>query len=321
MPRRHVREYDEEDLYDDDDREPLPPPRPRRSRRHEPDMRYNMRAPSPPTPMEEFERLDLRDRPEPEFLPEDFEPPPRERRPLPIRREHNGIGMPPRELVRNFERARGEARRHGHPHRRVFIDEDYGSPEEPESGPEPERRYMESDSEGELAPMPRKERSLPRHRREIKEELLPRSSSQKEARKVRRSRVERDDIHPTPVDIRDEIRGPRGHHHHHRASRSHPVSGYQTEVYESADDVPEEEVVMKKARRRRDLGRDRERLEEDEVYIQDRDLSSSEVDDPRMPPSVRMPPHHRNFDDEHLHIHEGKEFISCASWLGMLIYD
>ncbi|PLB45914.1 hypothetical protein P170DRAFT_439613 [Aspergillus steynii IBT 23096] len=302
MPRRsHVREYDEEDLFDDDDREPIPPPRSRRGRRHEPDLRYNMRAPSPPTPMEEFERMELRDRSAPEFLPEDFEPP-RERRPLPVRREHNGIGVPPRELVRNFERARGEARRRGHPSRQVFMDEEYGSPVEPESGPEPEKIYVDSDSEGELPPVSRRERSLPRHRREIREELVPRSKSQKDGRRVRRSRVEREDVHPRPSEIRDEIRDARGHHRHHRASRSHPASGYQTDVYESTDDIPEEDFMMKKGRRRRrDL--DRDRLEEEE-FIQDRGMSSSEMDDPRMPSPVRMPPNPRDYDAEHLHIRE-----------------
>ncbi|KAH8423521.1 uncharacterized protein LDX57_001281 [Aspergillus melleus] len=307
MPRRsHVREYDEDLFDDDDDREPIPPPRSRRGRRHEPDLRYNMRAPSPPTPMEELERLDLRDRSGPEFFPEDFEPP-RDRRPLPARREHNGIGVPPRELVRNFERARGEARRRGRPHREVFLDEEYGSPVEPESGPELEKVYMDSeDSEVELPPVSRKERSLPRHRREIREELVPRSKSQKDGRGARRSRVERDEIPPRPIEVRDEIRDPRGHYHHHhrhlhhKGSHSRPVSGNQTEVYESTDDLPDEDVIINKGRRRRDPAR--ERLEED-VYIQDRGMSSSEVDDPRMPSPVRMPPSHRDFD-EHLHIRE-----------------
>ncbi|KAI9045345.1 uncharacterized protein KD926_008771 [Aspergillus affinis] len=308
MPRRHVREYDEDLFDEDDDREPIPPPRSRRGRRHGPDLRYNMRAPSPPTPMEEFERLDLRDRSEPEFLPDEFEPP-RERRPLPVRREHNGIGAPPRELVRNFERARGEARRRGRPQREVFLNEDYSSPVEPESGLEPEKVYMDSeDSEVELPPVSRKERSLPRHRREIREELVPRSKSQKDGRKVRRSRVERDDIRPGPIEIEDEIRDPRGHYHHHhqhrhhRGSRSHPASGNQTEVYESTDDLPDEEVVIKKERRKRGPARDR--FEEEDVYIQDHGMSPSELDDPRMPSPVRMPPDPRGFDAEHLHIRE-----------------
>lgn len=302
-----MREYDEEDLFDDDDREPIPPPsRSRRGRRPDPEMRYNMRAPSPP-PMEEFDRLELRDRSvPPEFLPTDFEPT-RERRPLPVRREHNGIGVPPRELVRNFERARGEARRHGRRHREVFLDEEYGSPpEELESGPEPERLYVDSDEEDELPPP--KERPLPRYRREIREELVPRSTGQKD-RRVHRPRLEKDDIHPRPVDIRDEIRSGRGHHHHHhhhrhRASHSHPPSGYQTEVYESTDDAPDEDVIIKKGRRKRDLGRDRF---EEEDFIQDGDLSSSEMDDPRAPSPARMPHNHRNLDAEHLHIREGKE--------------
>ncbi|KAA8647094.1 uncharacterized protein ATNIH1004_005777 [Aspergillus tanneri] len=291
-PLSRAREYDE-DLYDYD-RDPYPR-RSRRGRRQEESMRYNIRAPSPPLPIEEFERLDVRDRSAPEFLREDFDSH-RDRRPLPARREHNGIGAPPRELAREFEKARGEARRYrGHPHpKEVFREDDYISQEEPE--PEPERFHMENDTDGVL-PIQRKEQSLPRRHYGIQEEYIPRSRSQKEDRRMRRPRLEKE-IPPRRVEVRGD---PRDQHHHHRASQSHPAFGYETEIYDSTDEDVE---VMRRGRRRVDPpGRDRP--EEDNLFIQDWGMPySSEVEDPRFPPPVRMSLNHQDFDSEHRRIRE-----------------
>lgn len=104
MPRRAVREYYDDDPYDDEFRD-RPPRRPRRERLIKDDIDYRRRSPSPP--IEEFERLRIRERSTPEPIHDGFVP--RETRRKPSRRV-------PREVERDefeFSDREGGRRKYG----------------------------------------------------------------------------------------------------------------------------------------------------------------------------------------------------------------
>lgn len=214
MPRRHhVRDYDE-DMYEveRDHYHRKHQHRPRGGRRYKEEVLYEQpRAPSPP-PVDEFDRLRIRDNPGPELIRE-----------------------PPRETSREFRKVRDDTSKSRRPRRREIIEEeDYVSQDE-----ELTRKMTESDSEGEIPIIPSR-RSAP-HRGDVRDEFSK--------HRTRRSEYERD-LPPSIDDLKHEYRRTLGDPRYHALPRLRPGSGPVTDLDEDEYEQ-EDELLFRKERRRR----------------------------------------------------------------------
>ncbi|KAJ1707646.1 conserved glutamic acid rich protein [Aspergillus flavus] len=214
MPRRYrAREYDE-DMYEveRDHYHRKHQHRPRGGRHYKEEVICEQpRAPSPP-PVEEFDRLRIRDDAGPELIRE-----------------------PPRETSKELRKVRDDTFRRRRPHRREVVEEE----EHVSQDEELTRRITGSESEDEVPIIP-KRRSAPR-RGDVRDELLkPRS---------RRSEYELE-LPPSVDEMKHEYRKTRSGPQYHAPPRLRPQSGPNTDV-EDGYDEEEDDVLVRRSRRRR----------------------------------------------------------------------
>ncbi|PYH98687.1 hypothetical protein BO71DRAFT_480189 [Aspergillus ellipticus CBS 707.79] len=290
MPRRgRAREYEEEDSMYEVERD-MYPRRGRDERRFEEDIRYKRRGPEM-TPTEKLERMHLQPQRGPEIVREIHEYPreltPAPMPPMPPRREPEDFGLPPRERLRGFERDEGPARR-GRPRPRELDMEEKVVFREESDG-----NVTDSESDGDMVVVPRKERLLRRRELDLPDEPKPRSRSLLEDRRLREMEFERDDL-----SRRDELKGPHRRHqsgpfyektshsrHRHRHHRHKNLGDADDEL----DDEFEREMYARGARKRRP-GRS---VEEEDIIFETQERSSSpEIVIPRAPSPVDMRERH-----------------------------
>ncbi|GMG14542.1 unnamed protein product [Aspergillus oryzae] len=213
MPRRYrAREYDE-DMYEveRDHYHRKHQHRPRGGRHYKEEVICEQpRAPSPP-PVEEFDRLRIRDDAGPELIRE-----------------------PPRETSKELRKVRDDTFKRRRPHRREVVEEE----EHVSQDEELTRRITGSESEDEVPIIP-KRRSAPR-RGDVRDELSkPRS---------RRSEYELE-LPPSVDEMKHEYRKTRSGPHYHAPPRLRPQSGPNTDVEDGYEE--EDDVLVRRSRRRR----------------------------------------------------------------------
>ncbi|PWY90843.1 hypothetical protein BO70DRAFT_283431 [Aspergillus heteromorphus CBS 117.55] len=285
MPRRgRARsEYDEESMYEVE--RDVHPRRRRDERLFEEDIRHKRRGPDM-TPLEKLERMHLQAQRGPEIAREAHDYP-RELTPAPMppRREPEDFDLPPRERLRALGRDDASSRR-GRPRPRELDME-----EEIVFREESDREYTDSESDGDMVVVPRKERLLRRRELDLPDEPKPRSKSLLEDSRLREMEFERDEL-----SRKEELNGPHRRHRsgpfYARSSHSrHRHRFHRHKNLEDADDELDEEVdkkiLFREARKRRP-GRS---VEEEDIIFESRERSSSpEMTVPRAPSPVDMPP-------------------------------
>ncbi|GLA22689.1 hypothetical protein AnigIFM63326_005163 [Aspergillus niger] len=281
MPRRgRAREYDEEDMYEVE-RDVCP----RRGRDErffeEEDIRYKRRG-SEGLPLDKLERLHLEAQRKPEMIREAHGYP-RDLAPPILRREPEDLELPPRERPRRLKKEWEEQPPlRGRPRSRERdIEEEIMFREETD------RRYSDSESDGDIVVVPRKERPVHRRRYEIPEApAKPRSRSLLEERRLRELDYKQDDVRLRRPDVKEYHRGHRSGPFYERSSHSrHRHRSHRHKSIDDADDeldeeVDEEEVSFWDPRERRP----ERSVEEKEVIFERREKSSSpEIAIPRVP--------------------------------------
>jgi hypothetical protein len=270
--RARNHEYYEEDLYEEES-DTYRRPRPSRRERFAEDeeSQYGRRM-SAPLPVEELERLHIRERSKPDFIRESFDPP---RNPGPLavmrEREEKEMDTPPRETLRGYERDRHE-RREQPRHRRTAKEADIYFHEELER-----RRYTGDEyDEGEVD-LQRERPSKPRRNLDSEEEFV-RLRRDKRGRKGSRMKHSEFEIE------RDELyrRGPDSRREHTRlhsdvrertpAARLQPRFQRQPDGDEE-DEEDEEDIIIRRNERRR--GRTGRFKEKEKITIRERGISTS----------------------------------------------
>ncbi|RHZ61338.1 uncharacterized protein CDV56_107830 [Aspergillus thermomutatus] len=270
--RARNHEYYEEDLYEEESDTYR---RPRRSRREhfaeDDELQYGRRM-SAPLPVEELERLHIRERSKPDFIRESFDPP---RNPGPLavmrEREESEMDMPPRETLRGYERDRHEPReRRERPrHRRIAKEEDIYLQEELER-----RRYTGGESDEGEVELWRERRSIPRRDLDSEEDFvrLRRDKRGKKGSRMKHSEleIERDELYRRAPDARRE------HMRVHSDVRERtPTARLQPRFHRhtDGDEEEEEDIIIQRDERRR--GRKGKFKEKEEIIMREREISTS----------------------------------------------
>ncbi|RLL98133.1 hypothetical protein CFD26_106742 [Aspergillus turcosus] len=270
--RARNHEYYEEDLYEEESDTYR---RPRRSRRErfaqDDELQYGRRM-SAPLPVEELDRLHIRERSKPDFIRESFDPP-RNHGHLAVMRERQEteMDMPPRETLRGYEWDRREPReRRERPrHRRIAEEEDVYFQEELER-----RRYTGDESEEGEVELRRERRSVPRRGLDGDEEFvrLRRDKRGKKGSRMKHSEleIERDELYHRAPDARRE------HTRLHsdvreRTSAAHLQPRFHRHT--DGDEEEEEDIIVRRDERRR--GRKGRFKEKEEIIMRERRISTS----------------------------------------------
>jgi hypothetical protein len=266
--RARNHEYYEEDFYEEESDTYRRPRRSRRERFAEDDeLKYGRRM-SPPLPVDELERLHIRERSKPDFIRESFDPP---RNPGPLavmrEREENEMDMLPRETLRGYERDRQE-RRERPRHRRTAKEEDIYFQEELER-----RRYTGGEYDEGEAELQRERPSIPRPNLDSEEEFvrLRRDKKGKKGSRMKHAEleIERDELYRRGSDARRE------HTRLHSDIRERtPAARLRPRVHRQpdGDEEDEEDIIIRRDERRGRRGRFKEK---EKITMREREISTS----------------------------------------------
>jgi hypothetical protein len=270
--RARNHEYYEEDLYEEESDTYRRPRRSRRERYAQDDELQYGRRMSAPLPVEELDRLHIRERSKPDFIRESFDPPRNPGHLAVMReREESEMNMPPCETLRGYEWDRHEPReRRDRPrHRRTAKEEDVYFQEELER-----RRYTGGGSEEEEVELRRERRSMPRHDLDGEEEYvrLRRDKRGKKGSRMKHSEVEieRDELYHRAPDARRE------HTRLHSDVRERTSAAHlqpRFHPHTDGDDEEEEDIIIRRDERRR--GRKGRFKEKEEIIMRERRISTS----------------------------------------------
>ncbi|OJJ72501.1 hypothetical protein ASPBRDRAFT_42203 [Aspergillus brasiliensis CBS 101740] len=287
MPRRgRAREYDEEDMYEVE--RDVYPRRGRDERFFEEDLRYKRRG-SEGLPVDKLERLHLEAQRKPEIVREAHGYP-RDLAPAIARRELEDLDLPPRERPRRLKKDWDEQP----PLRRRPRSKERDIEEDIMFREETDLRYTESESDGDIVVVPRKERPAHRRRYEVPEAPpKPRSRSLLEESRLREMDYQKDDVLLRRPDVKEHHRRHRSGPFYERSSHSrHRHRSHRHKNIDDADDELDEEIDEEEVSfwdpRERGPGRS---VEEREIMFERRERSSSpEVAIPRVPSPLRGRP-------------------------------
>ncbi|KAF4182932.1 hypothetical protein CNMCM8927_009036 [Aspergillus lentulus] len=266
--RARNHEYYEEDLYEEESDTYRRPRRSRRERFAEDDELQYGRRMTTPLPVEDLERLHIRERSKPDFIRESFDPP---RNPGPLavmrEREENEMDMLPRETLRGYERDRHE-RRERPRNRRTAKEEDIYFQEVLER-----RRYAGAEyGEGEVE-LQRERPSIPRPNLDDEEEFVRLRRDKKEKKNSRMKHaeleIEQDELYRRGSDARLE------HTMLHSDVRERtPAARLRSHRPRQldGDEEDEEDIIIRRDERRGRRGRFKEK---EKITMRERGISTS----------------------------------------------
>ncbi|EAW12726.1 uncharacterized protein ACLA_011530 [Aspergillus clavatus NRRL 1] len=273
--RARNHEFVDEDLYEEESDTYRRPRRSRRGRHPEDeeiDIDYRRRM-SVPLPVEELERLHIRERSTPDFMHESFDPLPRNPGPLAVAPEREMPDMLPREVLRGYEMERSDIpeRRERRRPRKAPREKDVYFQEELER-----RRHIgDGSDEEEYTYKKKKERPVPRHDYDTEEEFVRLHRDRREKKKGSRLRHSELDLgqdeffRGAPDPMQEYARDLNDAREPKSAARLRRRVQHQSDDNEKE----EEDIIVRKDERKR--GRKGRFKEKEEVVMRQRRFSTS----------------------------------------------